>query len=198
MAETKLLEKVYVGMVGGEPVERKSYWPVIDGMESLVIRTKGREIMRVDTDRLEALPGDIYQALTFHGLSQKLGDAAVKPSSFEKREEYEADPSAYIEDRVLSVWENLQGGTWVERAEAAGPRLTILVEALARAGGIDTQSAQELVASWPAEKKKAAPKVPEIAKAINDIKAERAAERQRKLDEAASQSDGGALAELLG
>ena len=127
----------------------------------------------------------ITSALTFHGLSQKLGDAAVKPSNAEKRAEYEENPSAYIEDRVLSVYENLVGGTWVERAEGAGERVTILVEALARAGGIDTEQAKGIVATWDDGKKKGAAKVPEIAKAINDIKAERAAERQRKLDEKA-------------
>ena len=194
MADAKLLEKVYVGEIGGEAVERKSYFAEAD---ALVIRTKGREILRVAQDNLDQLSGSIGAALMFHGTSQKLGDAAVKPSGAEKRDEYEADPSAYIEDRVLSVWENLQGGMWVERAETAGPRVTLLVEALARAGGIDTGQAGEIVATWPDGKKKAAAKVPEIAKALEEIKAERAAARKAALDAAADASDGEGLAELL-
>lgn len=174
MATTKTIAKTYDGNVDGESVNRKSAFAE---MTSLSFTFGGGDVFTVNPDEL---PENIRRIALWHGISQKLGDAAVKPSGTDARAEYEEDPASYARDKVETVWERLTEGTWVERAEGAGVRGSMLAEALHRATGIELAAAVETVKGWSAEVKAQAPLVEEIATALEDIRRERRKAKQQK------------------
>ena len=139
-------------------------------------------------------PNDLGQIVRhcalYHGVKQKLGDSYVKPSKSEDRDEYDNDPVGYSLDRFDAMVERLVEGIWVERAEAAGPRVTLLAEAVVRAAEAAGQpTSLEAATSWLKSKtdadRKSLTKDKTIAAMYAQIKAEKAAERAAKLVEEA-------------
>jgi len=131
----------------------------------------------------------IKERLACHGLSQKLGD------SYAGAETIEAAIAAAR--RVLA---ELLAGNWTAARAAGegGPRLTLLVEALARVASAETgtevtiEMSTEVIEDMDDDEKKAVRGNPAVQVAINEIKLERA---QTK---AAKATEGGGIAELFG
>ena len=135
---------------------------------------------------LDNIHKDCQHAALFHGLSQKVGDAW---------NDVKGDAEKAFEN-ATSMLERMAEGTWVEKAESAGPTTNMLVDAIVRAkiaGGekakdVDTLERRAAIAAklkgeTPQATKEAragALANPQIAAAYEAIKAEKAAERAAK------------------
>lgn len=151
---------------------------------------------------LSDLTPEIVQNLALHGLSQKGGDSYAGAGT-------EADPLATAKANLDAVLENLKAGNWTVRTGGtAGPRATMLAEAVARATGKELEECVEMVtelrtkaeaedASDDDKKRFQALKDhPAVKSALSDIRAERAAAKAEK--DRASAGDAGSLADILG
>jgi hypothetical protein len=119
---------------------------------------------------LNELPEGIRARLALHGLAQKLGDTYagdVESPRFE----------------VGSLFAELAKGTWSQRAESGGPRVTALAEALAelraakrlgnpkaQAEEVDIEAAVAKVETMTDDEKKTARANPTIAQKMLEIK----------------------------
>ena len=133
---------------------------------------------------------EVRRCALFFGVKQKLSDSYGKPSGDEDRAKYEADPVGYSMDRFDAMAERLAEGAWVERAEDAGPRTTLLVEAIVRAAEAAGQPTNlDAVEGWLKSKtnveRKELAQDKAIAAMYAQVKVEKAAERARKLAEEA-------------
>ena len=108
----------------------------------------------------------VQDCFLLNGMSQKLGDKFAGSAGPDE-----------AEDMFLDLLESLSGddGTWIKVGERAGPRTTVLAEALHRAKSDkypSVEAAATAVSGWDADKRKAA-SVP-LEPFILQIKAERA------------------------
>lgn len=119
-------------------------------------------------------PGDIMRCLEWFGISEKYGNAYAGSKG-------DADAA---EELFLSMQEQLQSGTWVEKAEA-GPRPSLIADAIIAALNSAGQEVDEKRAASVREKVKdkstreGALKDPVIKAEYEAIKAKRAAERAK-------------------
>lgn len=132
----------------------------------------------------------ISTCLLLHGISQKLGDSYASTSDADE---------AY--DKAANLFEALSGedGEWLQRGEAAGPRVTVLAEAVARAKPEKyptVESAVEMLAAKSKDEKKAIAANKVIAAAMAEISAERAMERAEKAKAEAGGNGGADIADI--
>lgn len=127
----------------------------------------GREI----TLDVAGLPDNIIGDAIFHGLKQKLVDAAAITRN------PETGRSASIEDKytaVYDVYQRLLGGEWNKRREGGGASGGLLYRALVRMQ--DGKKSPEEIKVWLDGKtdaqKAALRKNPAVAKVIDEIRAE--------------------------
>ena len=178
----KTLQKVFVDKDGNETRHAHA------GAVALVFRfANGHEI----TFQPSKVSDDIRTCLTLHGASQKGGDSCAGSDTIDDAIE-----------SVEGVLENLYEGIWIERAEGAGFRTSLLAEALhdLKPDKYPTvEAAAIVVKKWDKdERKKKLEDVPELAAAYKGVQARRAVERaeaaKKKAAEAAGPSTG--LADL--
>ncbi len=118
-------------------------------------------------------PPEIRQCAEGFGYSEKIGNAYAGAKG-------DAD-IAY--EKAMDMVESLMGGTWVAEGEGAGPRDTMLLEAVKRAKEAKGQEFNEAaVRERLADKaqRTALAKIPEVEVELKAIAAERAVERAKK------------------
>ena len=153
------------------------------------------ETITITKEDVDGLPGNVHAAMGWHGLGNKLLDSYSGQAK--------SDETPW--DIMGSVWEAMQSGIWVKRGESAGPRSTLLLEALQRAR---VAAGKEVTPEWTAkaaesiktpEQKKAAKANKVIAKHLAEIEQERAAARLKAANKAAKDGDDddGFLADLM-
>lgn len=168
-------KKVYIDKDGVESRHASA-----DAIALLFRFANGHEI----TVKPSEFKPEIVICAALHGLSQKGGDSYAGVKTVDEAIE-----------KCEALFENLQEGTWINRAEGA-IRTTVLAEALHRAKG-DKYATVELAATaikeWDSEKRKAvldAKKgVPQLIAAYAEIQAERALSRAEKLGKEAGEAD---------
>lgn len=147
-----------------------------DGTEGRHARPDVKRLEFRFTDDSVLVVGDVHadceRAAAWHGKAQKIGDGYNK-----------AEDAAGAYESAAAMLERLVAGEWVKPGEAAGPRIGLLVEAIARA----LEAAGEEVGT--ARRDKIAQKVagkearesalgnPAIEAEYKSIQAERAMER---------------------
>lgn len=119
------------------------------------------------TVKLSDFNQEVLSCAAWHGLGQKLVDCFAGAAS-----------SADAEDKFADQLDALGGGNgrWLAERESAGPRISLVAEALHRVKSAKyhtVAAASEEVATWSAEDRKAKLSIPALAKAIAKIKAER-------------------------
>lgn len=157
---TKFLSKITAGMVGGAK----------DTMRFVL--GNGVEVQA----RLDRIPADTVLELAWHGLSQKVGDAAA---GFSKIRDFSGAFGA-----MQQVVDNLETGVWSTRGQGGGT--SDLVAAICELRGIDVAQAQAVVDGMDEEQMKKVLAHPRIKSQIADLKAARlaaAAENAGDLDE---------------
>lgn len=131
---------------------------------------------------------------TVHGISQKCGDAYASA-----KKEGGDDPVSWAIDRLTELAERAAEGTWVERAGAAGPRTSLIAEAIVRAAteeGIEytLEQAKELLETMePDERRKLATKdgpTPAVYAAYCELQLERQQARLKQAKEKATAGGG--------
>lgn len=146
----------------------------VDAEQGLVtITPEGGEAI---TANLADMPDEIVRQLALHGLSQKLGDSYAGAGQ-------EENPVAVITANVTGLIDQLKAGTWSSRSGGGGgPRVTLLAEAIHRVTGKELEECTAVVGDMSNEDKATWRKHPQVAKAIAEIRAEREAEKAKKLD----------------
>ena len=170
---SKRAEKVYINQAG-EETRHASPEAV-----ALIFKFADGDEHRVE---LSDFPEETLRAAAWHGISQKLGDSYAGAK--------DKDESA--EDLYLDQLDALKRGDWVKQRESAGPRTSMVAEALhtVKPDKYPTvEAAQEAVSAWSKDERAAKLKVPALAAALADIKAKRAAEAAAKAAETAAGSD---------
>ena len=175
-------KKIYLDKDGNE--SRHAHKDAV----ALVFRfANGHEITVVPSE----LKPEIVICSALHGLAQKIGDSYASQKTVDEAIE-----------KAEALFENLQEGTWINRAEGA-VRTTVLAEALHRASSTkypSVDAAAKAVKEWDTEKRKAvldAKKgVPQLIAAYAAIQSERAAARASKLAEDADEESTESLDEL--
>lgn len=151
-AETKVrfLEKDY-------DVETRTASFTINGAEEISVS-------------LDEFPQGIVTQLALHGLLQKAGDATAGCKG----------DAAAASEAIRTVLDNLRQGRWGAVRESEGkPRVAELALAIARVTGMDVASVSQRVSTASDEQRKAWREFPEVAAAIAQIRAEKAAERAK-------------------
>lgn len=127
--------------------------------------------------KLSDFPANILNAATFHGLTAKIGDtfAGAKGDA----------QTAY--DDAAALIERLVAGDWVKEGEKAGPRVSLLVDAIARAlvksgETVDDERMESIAAKLKADKtmRDGVLENPVFKAEYEAIKAERAVARAKE------------------
>lgn len=129
------------------------------------------------------LPENVQRCALWHGISQKLGD------------EYSGAKTAdEAEEAFLALLERLTDGDWATERAEAGPRTSLIFEAICiayeRAGKplTDEQKTEKREALKDAATRKAAQEHPAIAAVYLELQAQRAVEKANKAREALANS----------
>ena len=136
------------------------------------------------------LPETVQRQLGLHGLSQKIGDSYASISDLEESIE-----------TALSVQERLQLGDWVKAREGAGPRPTMVVDAVVAALIADGQDVSDerkakiVTVLSDKDERKAALKDPVIEAQYEGIRAAAAAKRAKEA-KAEAKKEGGNLSKF--
>ena len=141
---------------------------------------------------LSDIPENVRVALAWHGLSQKLGDSYANASK---------KPAEDCYDSFQSTLERLVAGDWVKAREAAGPRTSMVFEAvlavMSAAGKPADDATQKTIREALGEKaeRDRAMADARVKLAYEKIKLERAQARLAKIEAeaAAAQTAGVAL-----
>lgn len=181
MAKAKKCDKVYVGTAEDAEttsgrVEKRSYFPEAERLE-LRFASGG-----VVTCTVTELAEDMQRAAAFHGLSQKIGDTYAGKDADDALEGAEA------------LWERIQEGHWVAERESAGPRTSLLEEAIKAACGAIGQPVAENLSEMLKGMDDAARKGlladARVRAQYERIRAERQAQKAAKAAEAAAGAEG--------
>jgi len=144
------------------------------------------ETITISKEDVDGLASNVRAAMAWHGLGNKLLDSYSGQSK--------SDENPW--DIMGSVWEAMQNGIWVQRGESAGPRSTLLLEALIRmrkaAGGDVTPEwlAKAAESIKTPEQKKAAKANAKVALYLTEIEEERAKARLKAAKEKAKSDTG--------
>ncbi len=139
---------------------------------------------------LSDIPEPIRVALAWHGLSQKLGDSYANASK---------KPAEDCYDSFQSTLERLVAGDWVKAREAAGPRTSMVFEAvlavMAAAGKPADEPTQKTIREALGDKaeRDRAMADARVKLAYEKIKLERAQARLAKIEAEATAAAGEAL-----
>lgn len=184
-------KKVYVAQDG---TETRSFKPDAARLEFRFIGDDGESVVNTATVIPSEYPENVQTAAMWHGFAQKLGDAYAGAKKAKR------DPFEMFEE----MNESLMEGTWVAEGESAGPRTTLVLEALVivaaqvKKVNLDKMSEEDL-ATWKAElaktiqtkeQKAGALKDPRIDAEYKRLQAERAAARAKEAAEAAAKGAG--------
>ena len=134
--------------------------------------------------QLAELTPEMQTKLALHGLSQKIGDS------------YSGEEAVNCQTIAEATFKSLVEGNWSSRSGGAGPRISQLAEALARATGEELQDCVAKIAEMDDEKKKDLKAHPAIKAIIAEIKLEKATADAAKT--AAEADSGDDLSSLLG
>ncbi len=139
---------------------------------------------------LSDIPEPIRVALAWHGLSQKLGDSYANASK---------KPAEDCYDSFQSTLERLVAGDWVKAREAAGPRTSMVLEAvlavMANAGKPADDATQKVIGEALGEKSERDRAMADarVKLAYEKIRLDRAQARLAKIELAAQLASGEAL-----
>ena len=139
---------------------------------------------------LSDIPEAVRVALAWHGLSQKLGDSYANASK---------KPAEDCYDSFQSTLERLVAGDWVQAREAAGPRTSMVFEAvlavMAKAGKPADDATQTAIREALQDKpeRDRAMADARVKLAYEQIRLERAQARLAKIEAAATAVQGEAL-----
>ena len=160
----KVCEKIYLDGDGNEHRSAST--------EAAALQFRFANGQEVTVD-LSKFPKEIVQAAAWHGVAQKIGDSYAGSETVDEAVE-----------RAQTMLENLEGGTWVATRTAAGPRPSLLVDAIVAA---KTEAGQEVDPVAIAQKLKDQPDLkknalqnPVIKSHYDKIKAERAAAKAKE------------------
>ena len=160
----KVCEKVYLDGDGNEHRSASTE------AKALAFRFANGQEVTVD---LSKFPKDIISAAAWHGVAQKIGDSYAGSETVDEAVE-----------RAQTMLENLEGGTWVATRTAAGPRPSLLVDAIVAA---KQEAGQEVDPVAVAQKLKDQPDLKKnalqnaaIKMHYDKIKAERAAAKAKE------------------
>ena len=156
----KFLSKVAPGAVGG--------------LEDAMVFVLGNGL-KVQA-KMADFPASIISELAWHGLSQKVGDAAA---GFSKAGDYSGAFGA-----MQQVVDNLVAGQWSTRGQGGG--ISDLVQAICELRGVELDAAQAAVEAMDEEQLKRVTSHPQVKAKVADIKAARlakAAENAPDLDD---------------
>lgn len=157
----KLVDKWFVGQVNGKEVERKGYF---DGAERVVVYVDGDERVSLSLEQVTGFPASSGKGLLLTGLAAAFSAGTARGKDA-------------VLKRFAEIEDGLRSGTWAK--EVPQEVYTLLEEALARATGMSLDDARERIAGWDADKKRYATEVEEIARALAEIRAERAARKAK-------------------
>ncbi len=180
MARLAVAKKVYIDGAGKESAHATE---AAERLEFRFLGEDGKTVENVLTVRLSDFPEAVNIKANWHGFSQKIGD--VYANAAKKN----LDPL----EEAMSLYERLVGGDWVKEREAAGPRPSLVVDAVVRSLTNAGQEVNEdrkaaIVAKLGSkEARDAALANPTIKAAYEAIKAERA---QAKAQAAATKAQG--------
>lgn len=139
---------------------------------------------------LADIPEGVRVALAWHGLSQKLGDSYANASK---------KPAEDCYDSFQATLERLLAGDWVKAREAAGPRTSLVFEAvltvMARAGKPADDATQTAIREALKDKpeRDRAMADARVKLAYEQIRLERAQARLAKIEAEAAAASGEAL-----
>jgi len=133
----------------------------------------------VITQVIDDLPDEIVSHLAAHGLSQKCGDSTAGLG----------DDVAKAKENVQKVLNDLAENNWTTRTAGGGPRLSLLVEALARLSGQTTEECLTVVEGMDDAAKKALRAADPIKIEMAKIKLEKAEAAQKEPTEEAPAID---------
>ena len=157
----KVAQKLFIGADGGESRHANP-----DAV-TMLIKFGNGHTLTVDPAKF---PAAIAKCLLLHGASQKVGDSYASAENIDDAIE-----------NAEGVLENLYEGIWIERAEGAGVRSSVLAEALQRIKPDkypNLDAAIATVKGWDKDKRKNViddkTGVPELVAAYKAIQAERA------------------------
>lgn len=137
------------------------------------------------TVKLSDFPKDVIAHFAQHGLSQKCGDAYAGVSG----------DVGMAKANLNSIVESMKAGNWVSRA-AGGPRLTLLVMALAEVTSRTVEETAEKVEGLSKEEKAAYRSHPQVKAVLARLEAERATAKAAKTAAAAQEAGEVAPVEL--
>ena len=181
----RLMNKFYINADGdrANTAQEDSVGWGIDVLDPAHVPAEGeaQRVLHTEQHLLSEYPDWIQTASALLGMLQKIGDACTKQAGDE------------ITETVQTMHERLVEGSWViRRGSGAGPRPTMLLnaimEAFKAAGGEDTEEAREFYKGQIAtdEGKTAALNTPQVKAIYERLRAEAAADRAAKAAEAAT------------
>lgn len=129
----------------------------------------------------------IRATAVWHGIGQKVGDAAAKDAGTPVKEKYEA--LIKMRDQIVGV-----DGQWSVRGEGGDDGLVI--RAVARATGTTDEQATAAWAEWDEDTRKAMKSDGDVVKAMAKIRAEDAERRAKAAPEEVKKTAADALAKL--
>jgi hypothetical protein len=178
MAREKKCDKVYVGpeTAEGEKNEKRSWFPEATRLD---LRFASGDVVAVT---LDGLSDAMKVAAAYHGLSQKLGDTYAGKSADDALE------------GVESLWERIQEGHWVAERESAGPRTSLLEEAIKAACAKVNQpvadNLSEMLKAMSNDDRKGLLADARVKAEYEAIRAARAAEKAAKAAASAAEAEG--------
>lgn len=134
------------------------------------------------TALLDGIPQEIVNRLALHGMSQKLGDSYASAMSIKEARE-----------GVTALYNALKEGSWTLRGES-GPRITVWVQALARAAKVTEEEALKKWDEMKEEDRKALKNHPGMKAAKAEIDLEKA---QKAMQGAEMPEEGADLSKLF-
>ena len=186
--KSSVCKKVYIVDGDEGSTEHKSATPEAARLE---FRFDGGHVESISVDQF---PQAIRDCATLHGLSQKLGDAYAGAKG---------DVDAAIES-FGGLLERLQAGEWVKARESAGPRLSMIFQAVVKVyadAGVtldDAKAAEIQEALKDKAFREETTSNLKIKAALEQLRAEAAAARAAKAAEAAASDTGPEESDPLG
>ena len=125
------------------------------------------------------LSDEIRTRIVMHGLNAKVGDSA-------------ADPETDAYTALVSTWDQLKEGSWNVRGSGAGPRVTVLAEAMlvAQSGTLTLDEIVDKLEAMSKEQRRDIPKkYAKVKLAMDEIKLKRATEKTKLSKKAAAKDE---------